>query len=124
MLYRLFSRRGRSAPAFQDIYDRIAAIRDLPFTADYAAIDRQRDFRTVFRSGAAGRRVLAQILDRCRVCERSFVPGDGSETVRREGMRDVGIWLVDVLAEDIGDRPHSAEAEAPARPDAAAGDRT
>lgn len=123
MLDRLFPRRGRPAPAFQDIYDRIVRLRGLPPATDYAAIDRQRDFRTVFRSNAAGRRVLAQILDRCRVCERSFMPGDGSETARREGMRDVGLWLVDVLAEDTIDRPRSAESEAPDMPDAVTGER-
>lgn len=51
------------------------------------------------------------------------MPGDGAETARREGMRDVGLWLVDVLAEDFGDRPHSADAEAPAGPGAITGER-
>lgn len=62
MLDRLFPRRRGPVPAFQDMCDRIARMRDVPPAMDYAPLDRQRDFRTVFRTSPAGRRVLAQIL--------------------------------------------------------------
>tara|TARA_R110000868_G_scaffold4155_23_gene25482 strand:- start:8760 stop:9155 length:396 start_codon:yes stop_codon:yes gene_type:complete len=123
MFDRLFARRGRPAPAFRHIDELTAPLGDLPQGAGYTAIDRHRDFQAVFRSTPAGRRVLAQILERCRVCRRSFVPGDGFETARREGMRDAGLWLVGILAEDPGGpagRPRSAEADAPDAAESAA----
>lgn len=120
MFDRLFSWRGRLARASDNAFDLSASIRGLLPHAGYTAIDRQRDFQTVFRSTPAGRRVLAQLLERCRVCDRSYVPGDSLETARREGLRDAGLWLVDILAEDSADRPRSAQADAP---DAGTGER-
>lgn len=69
---------------------------DLP-DADYTAVDRFRDFRRTFVDAETGRRVLAQILTRCQLWERSFVPGDPYETARREGMRDIGLWIMEIV---------------------------
>lgn len=68
-----------------------------PLPPGYDATDRVRDFRRALADTAEGRQVLSQILSRCRVWERSYVPGDTHETARREGMRDVGLWLLNVL---------------------------
>lgn len=109
MLHRLFRRRAQRAP-MPDAYalaTRLAA--DSP-PAGYGAADRTRDFRAVFRATPAGRRVLAQLLARCRVCARSHVPGDALETARREGMRDVGLWLLDMF-DEAADAPATAEDE-------------
>lgn len=111
MFNRLFARSRRYARPFHDadhVWTRLNE--DMP-TQPYPADDRCRDFRRVFRATPAGRRALAQILERSRVCERSFVPGDSLETARREGMRDTGLWLLEILADDAPDRPATAEAE-------------
>lgn len=113
MFDRLFARCGRPARARRDAFDIAARIRDLLPAAEYSGSDRRRDFHAVFRATPAGRRVLAQVLQRCRVCAHSYMPGDGLETARREGMRDVGLWLIDILAEDGAELPGSAEADAP-----------
>jgi hypothetical protein len=113
MFDRLFARPRPPARNPRYAYGLMAQIRDtLPATGQTAR-DRQRDFRAVFRSTPAGQRVLAQILDRCRVCGRSYVPGDSHETARREGARDTGLWLLDILADDDTERPRAAEADAP-----------
>lgn len=75
----------------------------------YRAEDRYRDFRLALCGTPAGRHVLAQILARCRVWERSYVPGDTHETARHEGMRDVGLWLLQVVNTDPAEMPTDAE---------------
>jgi hypothetical protein len=75
----------------------------------YSATDRRRDFISVFEATPAGQRVLAQLLDRCRTAGRSYVPGDSLETARREGQRDIGLWLMDILDEGEIDQPATAE---------------
>ena len=108
MPHRLFRRRAvRAADPFV-VADRLRA--GLP-EGPYTETDRARDFRAVFRATPAGRRVLAQVLERCRVCARSHVPGDTHETARREGMRDVGLWLLDMTGEGDVTRPATAEDE-------------
>lgn len=77
----------------------------------YSAEDRRRDFRLAFLDAPAGRRALAQLLARCRVWERSFVPGDTHETARREGMRDVGLWLLEIVNADPAAAPATADTE-------------
>jgi hypothetical protein len=63
----------------------------------YAAAERARDFRRAFAETPEGERVLAQILVRCLLWERCYVAGDALETARREGMRDVGLWIMETL---------------------------
>ena len=117
MFNRLLARFRRDARPLHDACSvRTRLYAEMPAAA-YTADDRRREFRSVFRSTPGGRRVLAQVLDRCRVCERSFVPGDSLETARREGMRDTGLWLLEILADDAADRPGTAQAE-PAPSDA------
>ena len=65
-------------------------------TAPYSALDRYRDFRRLFETDQ-GQRVLAQIMSRCQVWERSYAEGDTHETARREGMRDVGLWIMEIM---------------------------
>ena len=77
----------------------------------YGMADRTRDFHRVFRESREGERVLAQILVRCRLWERSYVPGDTHETARREGMRDVGLWIMESLNADAAPQPHTAETD-------------
>jgi hypothetical protein len=113
MFDRLFARPGAPARNTRNADGLVAQIRDALPTTGQTPRDRQRDFRAVFRSSPAGHRVLAQILDRCRVCGRSYVPGDSHETARREGVRDTGLWLLDILAENDVARPASAEADVP-----------
>lgn len=116
MFNRLITRSRRHARARHDAYSvRTRLHAEMP-TAPYTVEDRRRDFRGIFRATPAGCRVLAQVLDRCRVCDRSFVPGDSLETARREGMRDAGLWILEILVDDVSDRPGTAEAE-PALPD-------
>lgn len=117
MFNRFLTRNVRHARPVQDAESVRARLRRYLPVAVYTEQDRRRDFRTVFRDTPAGRRVCAQLIDRCRVCERSFVPGDSLETARREGMRDTGLWLLERLAEDAPVRPGTAEAD-PATPDA------
>ncbi len=75
------------------------------------AIDRRKDFRSLFQSTPEGRRVLAEILVRCQLWERSYVPGDAYETARREGMRDIGLWIMEIVDDEPGEPPHTAETE-------------
>ena len=89
---------------------------DVQLHETYSAVDRRSDFRATFESGAAGRRVLAQILVKCRVGDRSYVPGDSHETARREGQRDVGIWLLDLLSAENEHSATTAEDDEPSRP--------
>ncbi len=101
-------RPGRSGP---DSYCVRTRLRDDMPPQSYTVEDRRRDFRAVFEATSSGRRVLAQILERCRVSDRSYVPGDSLETARREGMRDTGLWLLENLGDAVADRPGTAEAE-------------
>lgn len=110
MLKRLFSL-YRSAPICGLVLTRI--LRRHSPAPDYGAADRQRDFQAVFDQTPEGPRVLAQIVARCRVADRSYVPGDSLETARREGQRDIGLWLIGILTADFADRPRSAEEHAP-----------
>ena len=82
-----------------------------PVPAGYDAADRYRDFRRALADTAEGRHVLSQILARCRVWERSYVPGDTHETARREGMRDVGLWVLGILETDPVHQHAAVEAE-------------
>lgn len=77
----------------------------------YDMAQRTRDFQRTFRATPAGERVLAQILVRCRLWERSYVPNDTHETARREGMRDIGLWIMEALNADTAPQPHTAETD-------------
>tara|TARA_R110002072_G_scaffold24763_12_gene83756 strand:+ start:1683 stop:2042 length:360 start_codon:yes stop_codon:yes gene_type:complete len=111
MFNRVFARvRGRVHPGHDSGRVRRRLRHDMP-GATYTEEDRRREFRGVFHAAPAGGRVLAQLLDRCRVCDRSFVPGDSLETARREGMRDIGLWLLDILEGDPPARARTAEAD-------------
>lgn len=115
MFDRFCGRRERIAPADRDpvrLAERMR--RDAPDSdpqADYSHASRRRDFRAVLRETPAGRRVCAQILGRCGVLGRSHVPGDPLETARREGMREIGLWLLDIVAEERQSPPEVAEDE-------------
>lgn len=77
----------------------------------YGIADRTRDFHRTFRATPEGERVLAQILVRCRLWDRSYVPNDTHETARREGMRDVGLWIMEALNAEAAPQPHTAETD-------------
>lgn len=77
----------------------------------YTALERSNDFKRVLQHTPEARRVLAQILVRCQLWERSYVPGDSHETARREGMRDIGLWIMEIVNDDPIDEPHTAETE-------------
>jgi hypothetical protein len=119
MTIRPFQRRGAAAPSADPLALSQRLANALP--GHYGTADRARDFRTLFREMPAGRRVLAQVLARCRVLDRAYVPGDAAETARREGMRDVGLWLLEILGED-GTAP-AATAEAEPQPERRGGRR-
>ncbi len=78
---------------------------------NYSALERSNDFKRVLRQTPEARRVLAQILVRCQLWERSYVAGDPHETARREGMRDIGLWIMEIVNDEPGDEPHTAETE-------------
>ncbi len=120
MFDRILTRRGAAARVVAYPYAIVENLRRLVPSRGYGPADRQRDFRAVFDATPAGRRVLAQVLDRCHVCGRSFVAGDGLETARREGMRDVGLWMLEILAAENTHRPRSAEGEETSEPSEAA----
>lgn len=124
MIHRLFRRRRSAAPSSAPSADPLALSRTqaTPVPAGYDAADRAREFRSLFRGTPAGARVLAQLLGRCRVLDRAYVPGDPLETARREGMRDVGLWLLAMLEEPGVARPQTAEQE-PAPSGTRAGER-
>lgn len=110
MFNRLFRRR-RIAASGPDPKSVIQILRsDVP-DRDYTAVDRGRDFRETFTSTPAGRRVFAQILARSRVCARSHVSNDACETARREGMRDIGLWLLELTGDHAPTPPATAEAD-------------
>jgi hypothetical protein len=111
MPHRLFRRRAERAPA-ADAFATAVRLENRAPKEPYTSADRARDFRAVFRDTPAGCRVLAQVLARCRVLARSHVPGDALETARREGMRDIGLWLLEMTGEDVADgRAATAEDE-------------
>jgi len=109
MTFRSIRRCGSDAPAADPFALSGTLANALP--ESYGAADRARDFRILFRQTPGGRRVLAQVLARCRVLDRAYVPGDAAETARREGMRDVGLWLLEILGEDGMAPAATAEAE-------------
>ena len=112
MFHRLFNRRGPGFCAPSALFGVDTSLaQSLP--RNYTSIDRQRDFQAVLRATPAGRRVFAQIVERSHAVERSYVPGDSLETARREGMRDIGLWLIEIVRDDRVGKPLSAEAEAP-----------
>ena len=82
-----------------------------PDPASYRDVDRYRDFRRVFYGSAEGRRVLAVILSRSRTWDRSYVPGDTHESARIEGMREIGLWIMETMNHEPIDAPETAEPE-------------
>lgn len=78
--------------------------------AGYTARDRFRDFAAVFGT-PQGRRVLAQILVWCQVWERSYVPGDANETILREGMRNIGLRIMETINIEPVDLPDETQQE-------------
>ncbi len=89
---------------------RIAA--DMPNPASYSPSDRHGDFASLFGT-VHGRRVLAQILVQCQLWERSYTAGDSHETARREGMRDVGLWIMELINLEPVEPPAQTEHEEP-----------
>ncbi len=83
---------------------------DLP-ARGYTARDRRKDFKRIFETAPEGRRVLAQLLVRCQVWEHSYVAGDTHESARREGMRDVGLWIMEIINTEPVDGPETAATE-------------
>ena len=83
---------------------------DYPANQDRA--DEFRDFSAVFGT-PQGRRVLATILVYSRVWLPTYVEGDSHETARREGMRDVGLWLMETINWTPVDLPAATEHEEP-----------
>lgn len=79
--------------------------------ASYSVRDRTRDFRALFSVTEQGRRVLAQVLSRCRLWDRTYAGDDTHETAFREGNRDIGLWLMDVMEAEPRDAPASADSE-------------
>ncbi len=78
----------------------------------YSAADRYVDFAQLFAT-PQGRRVLSQILIRCQLWERSHTLGDSHATAHKEGMRDVGLWLMETINMEPGILPAQNEYEEP-----------
>ncbi len=62
----------------------------------YGAVERRRDFRSVFAT-PAGRRVLWSLLDWCGLFRPVAVKGDPYETYHRDGRRDIGLRIIRAL---------------------------
>ncbi len=107
MFHRLLSRRPKPAVRSDFTLCRFAGASQPGLSAE----DRRREFRAVLTSTPRGRRILALILARCRVCAPSHVPGDTHETARREGMRAVGLWLLDQVEDSDVLPPETAAHE-------------
>ncbi len=93
--------------------ERVAA--DMPDPRSYGPADQYRDFARLFDS-PMGRRVLAIILVRCQLWERSYTPGDSHETAKREGMRDIGLWLMETINMEPAPQPAATQYEDPDAP--------
>lgn len=78
----------------------------------YSDADRYRDFAKLFNT-AHGRRVLSIILVRCQIWERSYAPGDSHGMAHKEGMRDVGLWLMETINMEPDILPAQNEYEEP-----------
>ncbi len=89
---------------------RVAA--DLPDPRSYDDADRHADFTRLFGT-PPGRRVLAQILVRCQLWERTYVAEDSHATAHREGMSDVGLWLMETINFEPAQLPAATEHEEP-----------
>ncbi len=55
------------------------------------------DLRRLFYGSNQGMRVLAAILMQCNIFELSYVEGDTHAMAKNEGMRELGLWLMDAL---------------------------
>lgn len=71
--------------------------------------DRYHDFRAVFLRDEQSRRVLYEIMSKCRVYKQSAVPGNVNETYLREGQRAIGLWLIDALTKQPRKEPTRTE---------------
>jgi hypothetical protein len=95
-LSRLFGRsRGGSDP--ERLLDEL---RPAAPARPYGALERARDFRAAFLGSEAGRRVLWQILEWCRMYRTVAAKGDPYETYRRDGERAVGLRILAVLSRE------------------------
>ena len=94
---RWFRRRG------SDLQRLFASLTVTP--QDYNKDDRRRDFRQVF-GGAAGRRVLRQIIDHCEglpITEHDL--GRPGYLEYRVGLREPGLWIIKVMNQEVQERP-------------------
>lgn len=94
-----------------DAFSRLASsdefLRCLP-PAGYSDHDRHVDFKATFGT-EQGRRVLALILARCHLWGSTFYHGDTHDTAFAEGEREVGLWLMDMVANEPPPLPADVE---------------
>ena len=79
--------------------------------ARYTARDRYCDFRRLFYETPEGMRVLAQILHEARVFYPSYVRGDTHETARNEGLRQLGLWIIEQVDHEPVDLPATQQVD-------------
>ena len=75
-----------------------------------SAADVRGDFHAVFTS-ERGRRVLAQILARCHMWEPTFYGEDTHETAFREGERQIGLWIYELMIDEPVEQTAVADSE-------------
>ena len=92
---RLVRRTPRSAIHRLEILDFLAGCLPPP---NYDATDAYKDFNAVFGT-EQGRRVLALIYARCHMWETTNRGEDTHDTAFCEGMRDIALWLQDLIAD-------------------------
>ena len=96
-----------AAKAFRAFSARIAAVLFGP----RAQRDRAIDFRAVFYGSEAGERVLADLLKKARLWDRTYVPKDPIESARREAVRAYACWIMVQLDGDVADDSDISDAD-------------
>lgn len=79
-----------------DAWEHAQAQKEKQEVAELQAIADQNDLKSVLETDA-GRRVFRRILNHTGVNSASFTPNQSDVTAFREGRRDVGLWLNDLL---------------------------
>lgn len=74
-----------------------------------SASDRHNDFRAVFLRDEQSRRVLWEILSKCRIYNQSASLNNPNETYLREGMRSIGLWMMATLTKQPNPPPTKSE---------------
>lgn len=76
---------------------------------EYTDADRYREFRAVFLRDDQSRRVLWEILSKCKVYKQSAVFDNQNRSYFNEGQRAVGLWVLATLSAEPAEAPTHTE---------------